>query len=106
VAEAQVTATTLRATTTRAGPDVTAAIAQLRATADNLASTSARIDALVARHEQDLDRFADQGLGDLSALVHESRNSAAEISALARTLQDDPSRLLYEPVHRTVKIPP
>lgn len=106
VAQARETATKLDATIDKAGPDVAATAQGLKVVADRLAATATRIDALMARHEPDLDRFATQGLGDLQSLVREGRDAATEVRALARSLRQNPARVLYEPPPAGVAIPP
>lgn len=106
IQQAQQTAARLDETVGKAGPDVAATAQGLRVVADHLASTATRIDGLMVRHEPDLDRFATQGLTDLQALVRESRDAAAEVRALARSLRQNPARVLYEPPPAGVAIPP
>ena len=88
------------------GPEVIKTAEGLRRAADHLAATSERVDSLLARHEPDLDRFASQGLGDLQSLVRESRDAATEVRALARSLRENPARVLYEQPAPGVSIPP
>jgi len=59
----------------------------------------------LARHEADLDDFAGQGLGEVTALAAESRAAAAEVRELAKSLREDPSQLLYQLPPRGVEIP-
>jgi phospholipid/cholesterol/gamma-HCH transport system substrate-binding protein len=88
-----------------AEPEVGTALARLKEASENLAGISHRLDALLARHEADLDRFAGRGLDDIDRLVREGRDAAAEVRELARTLHEQPSRLLYEPPQAGVEIP-
>ena len=106
IAQAQSSAAKLDTMMGKAGPDVAATAEGLRVVADHLAATATRIDGLMARHEPDLDRFATQGLGDLQSLVRESREAAAEVRTLARSLRENPARVLYEPQAPGVPIPP
>ncbi len=104
--EAHQSATKLDTMLDRTGPEVVATADGLRKVADHLASTAERVDSLMARHEPDLDRFATQGLGDLQSLVRESRDAATEVRALARSLRENPARVLYEQPAPGVSIPP
>jgi phospholipid/cholesterol/gamma-HCH transport system substrate-binding protein len=105
VAEANAVAVSTNRLVTEAGPELQTATTRLREVAEHLASLSARMDALLARHEPDLDRFASEGLNELPALLRESRDAAAEVRELARSLREDPSRVLYEHPMPGVEIP-
>lgn len=87
------------------GPELEAMLANLKVMSDGLAAASRRVDALLARHEADIDDFAGQGLGEVTALAAESRAAAAEVRELAKSLREDPSRLLYQAPARGVEIP-
>jgi phospholipid/cholesterol/gamma-HCH transport system substrate-binding protein len=105
VAEANGVATSANRLVNQAGPELQTATTRLREASEHLASLSGRIDALIARHEPDLDRFASEGLNELPALLRESRDAAAEVRELARSLREDPSRVLYEHPTPGVEIP-
>ncbi|HXQ64330.1 MAG TPA: MlaD family protein [Steroidobacteraceae bacterium] len=105
VAEANAVATSANRLVQQAGPELQTATARLREASEHLASLSGRIDALIARHEPDLDRFASEGLNELPAILRESRDAAAEVRELARSLREDPSRLLYQRPTPGVEIP-
>lgn len=88
-----------------AGPELESTLANLKATSEGLAAVSQRVDALIARHEADLDDFAGQGLGEVTALAAESRAAAAEVRDLVQSLREDPSRLIYQHPSHGVEIP-
>jgi phospholipid/cholesterol/gamma-HCH transport system substrate-binding protein len=88
-----------------AEPELGAALVRLREVSENLSSVSKRVDLLLARHETDLDRFTGQGLDQLQQVARESREAAAEVRELARSLREEPSRLLYERPAVGVEIP-
>lgn len=88
-----------------ASPDVKLTLARLRTVADNLATTSARVDRFVADNQANVTRFTTEGLGEVSSLVQEARAAAQEIHALSRSLREDPSRVLYQPPAQGVTIP-
>jgi hypothetical protein len=88
-----------------AGPELEDTLKNLKTTSEGLAAVSRRVDALVARHEADIDDFAGQGLGEVTALAAESRAAAAEVRELAKSLRDDPSRLIYQRPARGLEIP-
>jgi phospholipid/cholesterol/gamma-HCH transport system substrate-binding protein len=94
-----------RNVTDKSGPNLEAAIANVRRISDNLASTSDRLDDFVSRSEPGLVRFTNQSLPDLERLIRESREAAHDFRELARSLQENPSQVLYEPNNRGVKVP-
>jgi len=88
------------------GQDIKAASARLREVADTIAVTASRLDRLVAENEGNVDRFADQGLAEFEQLLREARAAMRSVDALSRTLERDPSRLIYGPTPSGVEIPP
>jgi hypothetical protein len=77
----------------------------VRVVADNLASTSAKLDQLVQDNRQDVRVFARDGLPELERLLREGRAAALEFRELSHGLREDPSRLLYQPQARGLEIP-
>jgi len=106
VGETEAAVANINGIVTHAGPDLAAAAAKLHAMSEDLASATARVDGLLARHQDDFDRLAGQDLDDLHALVRESRDTEIEVRALIRSLREDPSRVLYQQPPRGVMIPP
>ena len=95
----------LRGTTEGAAPAVAAAVQRLGAMADNLATTSTRLDRFVAENADGVTEFTRNGLPEIERLVIESRAAADELRALSRSLRDEPSRLIYPPASRGVEVP-
>jgi phospholipid/cholesterol/gamma-HCH transport system substrate-binding protein len=91
---------------TNAGPHVEAAAAKLHLMSEDLASATHRVDGLLARHQNELDRFASQDLDSLDSLLSESRDTVIEVRSLARSLREEPSRVLYQQRPRGRVIPP
>ena len=89
-------ASDLRTVTNDSAPDLKATLANLRRLTASLASTSDRLDELVARNEPAVSRFAGQGLPELERLLHESREAVRDIRDLSRSLKQNPAELLYE----------
>lgn len=89
-----------------AGPELQTTIAQMRTTADNLAGASARLDKFIAANEDSVGRFADQGLAEIDQLVRDLREAVRSFDRMSRRLEEEPSRLLYQPSTRGVEIPP
>lgn len=92
--------------TTMAGPELQTAIVRMRDTADSLAAASARLDRFIAANEDSVGRFADQGLGEVDQLVRDLREAVRSFDRMSRRLEEEPSRLLYQPSTRGVEIPP
>ncbi|MBB6092684.1 phospholipid/cholesterol/gamma-HCH transport system substrate-binding protein [Povalibacter uvarum] len=104
VAEVQATAVEihaaaegLRGITTDVRPEIKQAVEKIGVVADNLAQASARIDRLSRDSEVQLGHFANTGLFELERLVRETRSAAREFRDLSRSLQENPSQILYEP---------
>ncbi|MGA0000674.1 MAG: MlaD family protein [Steroidobacteraceae bacterium] len=94
------------ATSREALPRLGEAVQDLRASAANLASLSQRLDRLVADNEPGVTRFAGEGLAEIQALVADLRRTSQVLERLGRELEDDPSRILYQPRERGVELPP
>ena len=95
----------LRSVTNSAGPDLQATLANVRRITDSLASTSDRLNDFVSQNEPGLSRFTNQSLPELERLLRESRDAARDFRELARSLKEDPSRVLYQPNDRGVEVP-
>jgi phospholipid/cholesterol/gamma-HCH transport system substrate-binding protein len=106
VGELTAAAATTRELTADAAPDIREAMGQMRQAADSIAGASTRLEALVAASEPGVARFADQGLGEIESLVRDLRDAAGSLDRLGRRLEEDPSRLLYQPSTRGVEIRP
>jgi phospholipid/cholesterol/gamma-HCH transport system substrate-binding protein len=104
--EMQATMEGLGALSGTGGQDIKAAAARLREVADTLSLTAARFDRLVAENEGNVDRFAEEGLADFEQLVRETRSAVRSFDALTRSLEQDPSRVIYRPAPAGVEIPP
>jgi phospholipid/cholesterol/gamma-HCH transport system substrate-binding protein len=104
-AEARATTDRLHQLTVTSGPDVEAAARRIHEIADNLSATSAQLNGLFSRHQAELDRFAGQGLTDFSRLMRDGREAADEVRALAQSLRQDPSQLLYQAPQQGVALP-
>lgn len=103
--EMQGTAEALHELTGTSGEQIRIAAGRLREVADNIASTTARLDRMVERNEGNIDRFADQGLAEFEELVRETRRAVRAIDSLTESLERDPSRLIYRPAAAGVEIP-
>lgn len=95
----------LRTVTDDAAPDIKAVLARVREVADNIASSTARLDRLLADNQADVRSFTRDGLGQVSGLARDTRAAAREFEALSRDLRQNPSQLLYQPKGQGVEIP-
>jgi phospholipid/cholesterol/gamma-HCH transport system substrate-binding protein len=98
-------ASDLRTVTNDSAPDLKASLANLKRLTATLASTSDRLNELVARNEPAITRFTGQGLPELERLLHESREAVRDIRDLSRSLKQNPAELLYEPNSHGVELP-
>ena len=106
VTEIHGAAESLRGITEEARPEVRTALTRLSTAADNLAQASERIDRFSQKSEVQLGHFTEQGLFELERLVRETRSAAREFRDLSRSLQENPSQILYEPPLSGVEIQP
>lgn len=100
------TASSLRAMSEEARPEVRAALGQLSDAASSLAAASARLDDFTRKSEVQLGHFSEQGLFELERLVRDTRQAAREFRDLSRSLRENPSQILYEPPPSGVEIDP
>ena len=103
--EVQRVATGLRGVTDEAGPDIKATLARVRVVAENLASTSGRLDRMIADNQQDVRSFTRDSLPEFERLLRDSRIAAQEFTELARSLKSNPSQIIYQPASGGVEIP-
>ena len=103
--DARAVAASLKDSLQTAGPDLSAGMRQLRATADRMASASARLDALIEEIRADVRGFTHETLPEVQALARDARAAAREFGELARGLRENPSRILYQPASGGVEVP-
>ena len=105
-AAAQLTASAKSARTVveSVGPEVLGAVQRIHAIADSLANAANGLDKLIADNRQDVRSFTRDGLPEIERFVREGRAAAEDISALASSLRENPSQLLYQPPERGMEI--
>jgi phospholipid/cholesterol/gamma-HCH transport system substrate-binding protein len=96
----------LHGTTRTASVDFLAAMQKLRTTSDNLAATSITLNAFATENRAQISGFIAEGLPQIEALLRDSRAAAQQITELSRNLNENPSRLVYQPQAAGVSIPP
>jgi len=106
VAEIHAASESLRAMTDESRPEVKQALKRMTDVANNLAEASSRVDRFTKQSEVQLGNFTDQGLFELERLMRETRQAAREFRDLSRSLQENPSQILYEPPESGVEIKP
>ena len=80
-------------------------IDHLKKTADQMDTASASLQGIITRNKGNIDRFASEGLSQISAASREAKGTASSLRGLADKLKDDPSQLFYQPSSRGVEIP-
>jgi phospholipid/cholesterol/gamma-HCH transport system ATP-binding protein len=87
-------------------PDLSATAANLKNGSENLAALTGRFDELLRRHEDDMSRFIEDGLGEAPALMQEMRQALRELEKLMAELQENPSQLIHRPPSDVLEIDP
>lgn len=106
VGEIHAASESVRAMTDEARPEVKVALERMTDVANNLAQASLRVDRFTKQSEVQLGSFTEQGLFELERLMRETRQAAREFRDLSRSLQENPSQILYEPPESGVEINP
>lgn len=106
VAEIHASAETLNGMASESRPEIQAALKRMAQVAENLAQASLRVDRFTQQSEKQLGHFTQSGLFEIERLVRETRSAAREFRDLSRSLQENPSRILYEPPESGIEIAP
>jgi phospholipid/cholesterol/gamma-HCH transport system substrate-binding protein len=97
-------AVALQGTTATVSPKLQQLAERLNVTAENLEQASAGINRFVSDNRATVTDFAQEGLPQLQRTLDEARSAAEAFRELSRSLKDDPSQLIYEPVRRGVEV--
>lgn len=81
-------------------------ITELEIASQNFASTTKRINNILKKNEDSIEHFTGQSLNEVSLLINESRDMVRSVKRLTDKIGDDPSRLIYKPKYKGVKINP
>ncbi len=95
--ELRATLEQLRSTAGRAAPELDAVLKNLEQTTASLEKMALRMESWAAGNDSDMNAFFRDGLGQVPALVADTRAALREIEKLVRELRADPSRLIYQP---------
>ncbi len=106
VEQANAILATVRANAKPAGDNLVATTQNLRVASDNLAHASGRLNDFMTENGEQISGLVRDGIPQLEALLRDTRAAAQQIDGLARSLHEDPSRLLYQPTRHGVAIPP
>jgi phospholipid/cholesterol/gamma-HCH transport system substrate-binding protein len=87
-------------------PDISSTMENVNQSSQNLASLTGRLDAMLSNHEDDLGQFMEEGLGEVPALMIETRKALRDLQKLVQELEDDPSQLIYRQADNSVEIEP
>jgi len=87
-------------------PNLDSTMTNVRLSSENLASLTGRVDKLLRDHQNDLDQFIAQGLGEAPALMQETRRALRDLEKLMAELKDDPSQLIHRPPVDELEIDP
>lgn len=91
---------------TQLSPDITTTLGNLNQSSSSLASLTANLDDWLKDNEANLDRFVDEGLGEVPALISGARQTLRELEKLLTELQDDLSQLIHRPREDSLEIEP
>jgi len=86
-------------------PEVRGTAQRLHTIADHLSDATGQLNQVITENRQDIRSFAHTGLPEIERFVREGRAAAQEISALAVSLRENPTQLLYQPPQAGVEIP-
>lgn len=73
-------------------------------TADEIDRAVGTLNDVLTDNKEDIDRFAGSGLRQITEMSRETKEMARAIRRLADRLEQEPSRLLYQPNYRGVEI--
>ena len=85
-------------------PNIKDAVTRLNNVSGQLASTTARLDRLMASSEGPVTHFTEQGLFEMERLLRDARSAATEFRELSRSLKETPSQLMFERPESGVEI--
>lgn len=89
-----------------ARPDTLAVLNELKTTAHQLAETSQIIADFMERNSEGISEAVSTGLQEFQSLLKSTNRAITQIEGLTNSLQQDPSRLLYQPAYQGLKIEP
>ena len=88
----------------QASEDVEQMIERFNKTADEIDQAVATLNGILTDNRADIDRFTGSGLNEITQMSRETKKMAESVRRLADKLEQEPSRLLYQPKYRGVEI--
>jgi len=73
-------------------------------TANEIDQAVATLNGILTDNRADIDRFTGSGLNEITEMSRETKKMAESVRRLADKLEQEPSRLLYQPQYRGVEI--
>ncbi len=97
------TTTTLQnlATTTQSVEEL---VQRFNRTADEIDQAATTLNSVLTDNRGDIDKFMGSGLRQITEMSRETKEMAESIRRLADRLEQDPSRIIYQPNYRGVEI--
>lgn len=97
------TTTTLR-NAAQTSENVDEMVARFNNTADEIDQAVATLNGILTDNRADINRFTGSGLNEITEMSRETKKMAESVRRLADKLEQEPSRLLYQPKYRGVEI--
>lgn len=79
-------------------------VTRFNKTADEIDQAVATLNGILTDSRADIDRFTGSGLNEITQMSRETKKMAESVRRLADKLEQDPSRLIYQPQYRGVEI--
>lgn len=79
-------------------------VARFNKTADEIDQAVATLNGILNDNRGDIDRFTGSGLKEITEMSRETKKMAESVRRLADKLEQEPSRLIYQPNYRGVEI--
>ena len=87
-----------------ASEDVDQMVERFNRTADQMDQAVSTLNAILEENRGDINRFAGSGLNEITEMSRETKKMAESVRRLADKLEQEPSRLIYQPNYRGVEI--
>jgi phospholipid/cholesterol/gamma-HCH transport system substrate-binding protein len=94
----------IRSTAGELEPGLEASLENLNQSTRNLAGITERLDEWAALNDSEMKSFMQDGLGQIPALVTDARAALREVEKLMNELQQNPSRLMYQPQEGSIEV--
>ena len=84
--------------------DIQEMIQKFETTAEEIEKSVRAVSDVITKNEANFDKFAREGLDQITRMSEETQKMAEAIRKIAEKLNEDPSQLIYQPAHRGVEI--